>query len=112
MKIKRQYPTRKSLLKQVKATQQHVRHLAGLVDPPLKPEDYAVAAQTAQSIITQLDEADGKDGGRRSVLVPIMLYDAVLDGSLRALAAPAPKPEAKPAKQGNPFTQAMGTEGM
>lgn len=115
MKIKRSFPTRKQLSQRLKQIQLHVRSLAGLVDPPFLPEDYATAANVAQSLITQLGEADAKDGGRRSTLVPIMLYDALLDGSIKGLQVTGRKesdPVIQQVPMANPFTQPMGDENV
>lgn len=82
--------TPKKLLQLMRQLRSDVRLIAAHISPPIAPEEYATASYLAKEALTELDLRDqpGQDGKRKrqSILVPILLYDALLTSSIGGLA--------------------------
>lgn len=83
---------RKQLVNTMKQMQHDLRLLVGQIDPPFESGDYAIAATAAHQAMGSLERLDKNDEGRRSVLVPILLYDGLLTYSLAKLRNTAKAP--------------------
>lgn len=111
MKIKKPLFTSKKVKQLLTQTEQHVQRIAKLVAPPFTQEEQAVATSVAQSIVDQLASADEKDDKRRGILVPTVLYLALLNASRRGLEEDFMQQATPATQEPNPFTKPMGEEG-